>query len=504
MYIYIMKRLMLFMALLGAFAATGGAQTTKTPAKLALETEIAALKKDAGLKNAAWAVYVQNIATGAVEAEYNSQMSLLPASIQKTVTTSTALALLGSNFKFETKLQYTGTIDTANGILHGNLYFTGGGDPSLGSKRYGAATSIDSVFSQFIHALQKKRIRSIDGYLIADESIFDDLIPRSWGYEDVGNYYGCAVCGLNIFENQYRLYFDAGAAIGDSAKLVGMEPRIPEITFVNMVKTGKQGSGDQVFILGGPYTYLRLLDGTVPIGKKNFDVDGAIPDPSRYCLQLFSARLNDAGISVSKGSTLMREERWKAPLGLIDTLDRKNISTFYSPSLEKIIYQTNLKSVNLFAEVLLKMIGYKQSGIGSSAAGITAIENYWSSKGIDLKGFDIYDGSGLSRKNRLTAQQVGKILAGFFTHKEYPAYSASFPVAGKSGGMNSYLKGTIAENNLIAKTGTMDGVRSFAGYVKTASGQDLAFVIIMNNFTCSISEIRDKCESLMLKIAELD
>jgi D-alanyl-D-alanine carboxypeptidase/D-alanyl-D-alanine-endopeptidase (penicillin-binding protein 4) len=129
------------------------AQITKSAAKLALENEINTLKKDVSLKHAAWSVYVYNITTSETEADYNSQMSLMPASIQKTITTSTALALLGTQFKFETKLQYTGTIDTVSGILHGNLYITGGGDPTLGSKRFGSSTNADTIMNQFARCL---------------------------------------------------------------------------------------------------------------------------------------------------------------------------------------------------------------------------------------------------------------------------------------------------------------------------------------------------------------
>lgn len=477
---------------------------SKSVALTALEAEISTLKKYEGLKHAAWSVFVYNISESKTMAEYNSQMSLLPASIQKTITTATALALLGSQFRFETALEYSGNIDSLSGTLHGNLYLKGGGDPTLGSARFGKQCNADSVLNRFVRALLNAGIRHIDGALVADESVFDPLIPRSWAWEDVGNYYACAVSGLSINENMYRLYFDAGTAIGDPATFTGMETEIPDMKWVNLVTTGKSGSGDQVYILGGPYTADRILTGTVPLGKKHFDVDGAIPDPARYCGDLFLRKLIAAGINCKNGLLLSREENWKGAAGLQDTLKRQNLATHYSPDLSEIVYYTNLKSVNLYAEAMLKMTGLKQGGYGSTVKGTEAIEAYWVSRGIDWKGMELYDGSGLSRKNRITASALGRILAQFASHKEYSVFAASFPVAGKSGNMSSLLKGTVAENNLIAKTGTMDGVRSFAGYVKSLGGDDLCFVIIMNQFTCTPSEIRSQCASLMQKIAELD
>lgn len=499
-----MRKISSLLIVIFLFVHTATAQTTKSAAKLALESEISTLKKDPALKHAAWSLYVYNITNSEIEADYNSQMSLMPASIQKTITTATALALLGEHFKFETRLQYTGTLDTANGILHGNVYLTGGGDPTLGSKRFGNSTHADSVLNRFARKLIKAGIRHIDGFLIADESIFDDRFPQSWGYEDVGNYYGCTISGLSIYENMYRLYFDAGASIGDSAKLVDMEPNIPEINFINMVTTGATGSGDQVYIMGSPYTYLRQLDGTVPLGKKRFDVDGALPDPAKTCAVEMLEALTQHGISLSKGITTSREEHWKGPAGLIDTATRITLSTHYSPELSKIVYYTNLKSVNMFAENILKMLGAKKSGEGSTKKGIEVVRQYWVSKGIDLAGFEMADGCGLSRKNKLTAQQLCKMLAVFSKDPAYAAFDESLPIAGKSGGLSSMLSGTVAEENLRAKTGTMDGVRSFAGYVTNTVGEDLAFVIIMNNFPGKGSDIRKKCERLMGLIAGLD
>ncbi len=480
------------------------AQTTKSAAKLALENEINTLKKDPLLKHAAWSVYVYNITTSESEADYNSQMSLLPASIQKTITTSTALALLGENFKFETQLQISGRIDSLTGTLHGNVYLKGGGDPTLGSKRFGVTTNADTLFSQFARALQKAGITKVDGALIADPGIFDDRFPQSWGYEDVGNYYACAVSGLCIYENMYRLYFDAGAAIGDSAKLVDMEPNIPEITFINSVTTGAAGTGDQVYIMGSPYTYLRQLDGTVPLGRKRFDVDGALPDPAKTCAVVCMSAFSHYGISVKGGCTTIRDEQLKGAAGIKDTSSHRTISNYYSPELSQIVKHTNLKSINMFAENILKMLGYKKGGVGSTKKGVEIVKQYWISKGIDLSGMEMVDGCGLSRKNQLTAQQLCKMLVAYTKEPTYEAFNESLPVAGKSGGLSTLFKGTVAEDNLRAKTGTMDGVRSFAGYVKNISGEDLAFVIIMNNFPGTGSDIRKKCERLMELIAGLD
>lgn len=477
---------------------------TKSAAKTALENEIKAYQKDAVLKNTAWAICVKNITDNTIEAEYNSNISLMPASTQKLVTTAAALDMLGNDYRFETKLQYTGEINSATGVLNGNLYIIGGGDPTLGSKRFGSQTDLNTFFNNFYTALNEKGIKSINGYLIADENIFGYLIPQSWSWEDVGNYFGSGATGISVNENMYRLYFNSGSKIGDSAKLVSMDPVIEDMVFVNNVKTAAAGTGDNVYIFGSPYTYFRVLDGTMPLGKKNFDVDGSLPDPAMYCISLFYNFLNTKGITINNGYTTSRAECWKGAQSIKDTAIRKDITIYKSPKLSDIVYYTNIYSVNLFAEAMLKILGYTKYGHGSIDNGIKAITTYWTSKSIDLKGFEIYDGSGLSRKDKITAKQLCEMLAAFSKSNEYENLYKSLPVAGVSGGIKGMLKNTVAYNNLRAKTGTMSDVKSYAGYVKNVSGDELSFAIIINNFTGSVSQIRAKCERLMQLIAELD
>jgi len=236
----------------------------------ALQNEINLLQSDAVLNHAAWSVFALETGSGNVVAEYNADMVLEPASVMKILTTGAALSILGSDYTFQTRLEYTGTID-GKGTLHGNLYITGGGDPTIGSDRFGKACLTDSVFAEFLAVLKKNNIKHIEGMVVADASIFsENPMSYSWGWEDIGNYYASGAWGININENQYRLYFNAGKNVGDKAELTKTDSGAVGITFINHVVTGKAGSGDNVIIFGAPYTNVRLLEGTVPLGKKDF------------------------------------------------------------------------------------------------------------------------------------------------------------------------------------------------------------------------------------------
>ena len=475
------------------------AQNTTSGTSKLLEDEIELLKSDADLKHAAWSILAMETATGTILAEYNADMGLEPASVLKILTTGAAISILGSDFTFTTELEYSGTIDS-NGTLNGNLYIKGGGDPTIGSKRFGKEVSTDSIFSDFYNALRKYKIRHIAGKIIADATIYEDNpLAYSWSWEDIGNYYASGTWGLNCNENLYRLYFDAGATVSSPAILSSMEPKMSDITFTNHVITGKSGSGDNVYIFGAPYTNERLLEGTVPLGKKHFDVDGSLPDPPSFMAAAFLQFIQQKGIRVDSSFTTMREMAWQDKA---DTNIRQILFIHTSPKLSDIIFHTNMKSVNLFAEAILKMIGYTKFQVGSSGVGIEAIKNFYINKGIDLDGFDMEDGCGLSRKNKISARQLAEILSILRKEKDFAAFEKSLPVAGKSGGMASLLNGTLAENNMKAKTGNMEKIKSYAGYVKNAAQKDVAFAIIVNNYTCSNATLRPKLEKLMLLIAQ--
>jgi len=464
-----------------------------------LNKEIEIIKKDAGLKNASWGLIVIETETGKQLCGHNADIVLEPASVMKIVSTGAALSLLGPSYVFETKLEYSGTIDSA-GNLNGNLYIKGGGDPTIGSTRFDKTVSTDSIFSEFYLALKQKNIRNINGFIVADASVFEENpAAGSWLWEDIGNYYASGAYGLNVFENSYRLYFDAGAEIGSPAKLTKMNPVMNDISFINNVTTAAAGSGDNVIIYGQPYTNFRMLEGTVPLGKSDFDVDGSIPDPPKFFAGLFYGYIKDKGILVGNSGATGRVITWNS---LTDTAGRKQLAKHLSPKLSEIIKHTNIKSVNLFAEAFLKALGRMKKNEGSEKAGIEVVKQFWASKNIDLKGFEMEDACGLSRKNKISVRQLCEMLKLLSKEKTFSVFSQSLPVAGKSGGMASLLKNTIAENNLKAKTGNMDKIKSYAGYVTNAGGKQLAFALIFNNYTCPNAELKQKSEKLMLLISQ--
>ncbi|MFI5171827.1 MAG: D-alanyl-D-alanine carboxypeptidase/D-alanyl-D-alanine-endopeptidase [Chitinophagales bacterium] len=451
---------------------------------------IKALSLDADLMHASWGFCITDPKTGKIISEYNSEKSLMPASNMKVVTTITALNLLGENYTYSTAIEYDGTI-TKEGVLDGNLYIRGSGDPSLGSSRMDSTLRFDSLFNVWAIEIKNKGIKKINGNIIADASAFEDYgTPGSWNWDDIGQYYGAGPLGLNVYENKYTIYYSTGSSV---SKVDSIFPAIDGLTVYNDVKVG--GSGDAAYIYGAPDNYYRYVVGSIPSNKKAYEVDGSMPDaPLFAALELKKALTGKGDEVVKQATTVYAMKREKIEINN----QRKLLFEYRSPILKDIVYHTNQKSVNLYAEALLKTTGMVVLNDGSREAGAKAITTYWANRNIDLTGFNMEDGSGLSRLNVVTAKQMCGFLNYELKQPTFAAFKYSLPIAGQTGTLKTIADGTAASGKIFAKSGSMFKVRSYSGYVQTKSGDMLTFCVIVNNYTCGTAEIKSKLEKLMV------
>lgn len=474
-----------------------------------LKTAIENLKKDPDLKHASWSVYVTNQKNDTALAEYNSHLSLIPASTLKIVTTGAALSILGSDFVFHTKLQYDGSFDTISGTIKGNLYILGGGDPALESEYFKDKKDSLTTVEKWAVILKAKGIKKIEGAVIGDAGIFEDnMTPGQWIWSDIGNYFGAGACGLTYHDNKYTAFFRSGAA-GTNTTITKLSPTIEGLNIINHVKAG--GNDDNAYIYGSAYSYYRSAQGTIPSNKNNYEIDGSIPDPALFCALSLETALKNIDIEITKKATTIRAEKENNEINKktegsakteFDPLKRKTLHTHYSPTLDKIVYWTNLKSNNLYAEHLLKYICYTKTGLGTETKGTEIITEFWKNKGVDVSGFFMNDGCGLARANVITTKTEGQILRLISKEKSYNAFYNSLPVAGRSGSLAGLCEGTCAENNLHAKSGYITRARGYAGYVKNKKGEMLCFSLLANNYECSPGEMKQKLEKILIAIAE--
>ncbi len=469
------------------------AQTTKS-VRLAIQKMAA----DDQLKNASISFYAFDLDSNKVVAGLGSNKSLVPASTMKLVTTATALELLGPGKRFSTHVKYSGEIDS-NCVLNGNIYIVGGGDPCLGSERF--TKHYGDFINKWANEIIKLGIDSINGRVIADASIFNEqMIPSTWIWGDLGNYYGAGPCGLSIYENKCSIEFSSGKK-GDSTDVTCIYPYIPNLKFDNYVK-GMITKKDLSYIFGAPYQENRIVKGGIPINKKNFSVRGSIPDPAYLTAFELDMELRELGIKLANPSTTVRKIKFET--GSIVKTKKRIITTTRSPKLTSIMNLTNTYSINLYAEHLMNQIGVFKYRSGDTGSGTQATTLFWKNKGLDVEGMYINDGSGLSRFNAITAKQLVGILKHMNESKNKQLYIKSLPVAGKSGTLRNVGKGTAASGRVKAKSGYMTRIRSYAGYVTTKNKRNIAFALIVNNFNCTPFQMKKKMEKIMIKLAEIE
>ncbi len=485
----IIWRLLVLMSLLPL--STFGQELTQ------LARVVSSLENDPQMRSASWGVAVVDPENGKILFEHDGYRGLTTASTMKAITTATALGILGPDFRFETHLAHDGIIEDS--VLKGNLYIQGDGDPTLGSDRLGEKFGLEQVLSTWAEAVHEAGIKRVEGAIIADDRIFtSQLTPSEWPWEDMGNYYGAGAAGLNIHENMYRLDFRSRGT-GTLTQVLRTEPAMADLTFVNEVTAGRSGSGDNAYIFGAPFTYVRYLRGTIPPNRSVFSIKGSMADPAMTTARWLHEELNTCGIEVVGDFTSTRV-LWAE--NDLPHSKMEVIHTFQSAPLSQIVGETNRESINLYAEALAKRLAVAQDQPGSTEAAVNVIENYWQAEGVNVSGMYLKDGSGLSPNNAVSARQMAQIMGRAYRSSYGEVFNASLPVAGRSGTLSRMLRGTIAEGNLRAKSGYIGGVRAYTGYVDLPDGKTVAFAMLINHCACGASAMRQKLESMMVALAK--
>ncbi|MBC8403152.1 MAG: D-alanyl-D-alanine carboxypeptidase/D-alanyl-D-alanine-endopeptidase [Candidatus Marinimicrobia bacterium] len=449
------------------------------------------------LSRAQWSIYAEYVDNGETIIDYNSRNCLAPASSLKIITTGLALVKLGPDFQFSTQLYYSSSIDR-KGTLKGDLFIVGGGDPTLGSDMVPGSLPADSLVQTWIAAIKAQGIQRINGAIIADVSMLEEQsVPDYWPWIDIGNYYGTGTSALCFNDNLYYLTFKPGKEVGDRAEIFRVSPVVRGLEFDNFMRTGPVGSGDNGYIYCAPKLYRATLRGTIPAGVEEFTIRGSLPDPALFAAQYLSSALLEAGVKI-KGNPEV-----KSTSSVFDP--GKLVYEHNSVKLSEIVRITNQISVNLYTEQLLKYLAWKESGEGSMAQGLNLIETFLDSSGIDIMGWQLFDASGLSRTNRVSARQLSNFLSVISRTPVFSEYYNSFSIAGDpdgSGSVASIGKGTVLALNGRIKTGTIIGVRSHTGYLTTSSGRLVSFSLICNNYPVSMRRINKIHESILIQLVK--
>lgn len=410
-------------------------------------------------------IYIAEIKSGEVVYEFDSKRVLTPASITKAYTSATALNLLPHDFKFSTDIKITGEI--IDGILMGDLIISANGDPTLESRHFPEYTGICDSIVKYIKQLD---ICSIDGRCIfeyANQSNDFGANPR-WQIDDVAWAYGTGYYPFNFRDNIFKL----------TAKDMTTKPCVTDLSVIDITTSGEE---NDIEMLRGFDSYTLYLTGTAK-DLSRYEVNCAVPYPE----DIFCAELTD---SLSKNGISVCGNHIDFPS---DTI---TIYSHYSPPLNDILRSLMIRSDNMFAESILRAFAPN----GQRQQALSVQNELWEEKGLHCDYTTIYDGSGLSRGNKFSAEFIGQVLIKMTNESQFGDYLSLFPRVGIDGTVKNFMSRTRLKGLLALKTGSMSGVQCYAGYKLDRNGNATHVVVIMvNNFFCKRAVLRDAISRFLL------
>lgn len=434
-----------------------------------------------GLQAAGIGVLIKEVDSENVIAEYQSGTNRIPASVTKLITTATATEILGDTFRFKTRLNYSGTI--TDSVLHGNIYLVGGGDPTFESDYF---THLP-VFENMVNAVTNAGIKKIEGDIVGDASLFQRSGANgNWLMEDIGSYYGQTPAAFCFRDNLFMVTCKGN----DSTGTAEVETILPRTNLLEIDNRMLVGNPVWWHIYGDTYAWKKIVRGRIPANKKTL-IKIEMPDPALLVADSLRKTLDTYGICSGKTrSTIWSSER--APQG-------NYIYTHESEPLKEIIKQTNYHSVNLFAENLYLYLGLQNGEISNYDLAQAVVSKYWNSHGVPTTHIHQVDGSGLSMKNSINPTFLTNML--IYMKKKSPhanTFTASLPTAGKSGTVKSFLAGTLLSGKTFVKSGSMERVQNYSGYV-VWNNKWYAFTIMVNNFDCTRTQLRTAITNLLVE-----
>jgi D-alanyl-D-alanine carboxypeptidase/D-alanyl-D-alanine-endopeptidase (penicillin-binding protein 4) len=472
---------------LGGAAGAYVRQVSTSP----LPSDLDRIFADPVLSRALMAVRVERLRDGQVVYALNDDKHVMPASNMKLVTLAVAAERLGWNFRYMTRLDATGSV--VAGTLHGDLVVTGGGDPSIASLDGGPAP----LLGEWVEALQRAGISRIDGRIIGDDDAFDDEgFGAGWAWDNLPAGYSAPSGALSYNENAALLRIQPGRNAGDSTR-IDITPPGHQLTVSSQVRTAAAGTEPDLSLARLPGSPRLTIRGTVPAGGATLERTAAVDNPTRFFVEAFRLALASRDIRVTGGAWDIDD------LNAPPAADRRLIARHESAPLAELAGYFMKVSQNFYAETLLKTLGRVVKGSGTSEAGRAVIGDTLAEWGVPAGAVVVSDGSGLSRYNYVTAGTIVTILTREWRSEQSRGpFTAALPVAGHDGTLEKRMNGTMLEDRVEAKTGTLSNVRALSGYLETRSGERLVFSMIANNFTAPGAAIDAVVERALARLAE--
>jgi D-alanyl-D-alanine carboxypeptidase/D-alanyl-D-alanine-endopeptidase (penicillin-binding protein 4) len=502
-----MARKCAILVLLFAAAATAQSNrvaTDQVPLARRIETILAAPELWKNL----WGVQVVSVPDGKFLYQHNGDKLMQPASNTKLFTTAAALALIGTDYKFQTTVEAAAGPDS-KGRITGDLVLVGRGDPNLSARvlPFKDKTELQGSTTQALEDLAdqvvKSGVKQIDGDVIGDDTYYVWEFPDGWTRDDLQWDYGAPVSALTLNDNSVFLDIAPGDKVGDRAA-IKLDPASDYFQVNNRIVTTVAGSKKEIGIHRDPGSKQIELWGTIPIDAKTVGEEIAVEDPAEFAARIFRDLLVKRGVTVL-GKSYARhvvagdEPALPEPGGGAQPAQgcsgancaptpapvagpvRVVLGMHESKPLYEDLRVTNKVSQNLHAELALRLLGKLKANNGSIAGGLSVLKGFLAQAGIQPDEYFFRDASGLSRETLATPEAFTKLLRYAYSQPWAEKYLDTLPRSAVDGGLRERLNHDHAKEHVRAKTGLYEHVRTLAGYAQTASGRNVAFSIMANN-----------------------
>lgn len=455
-----MRRLAL-LALAGLLLTSGGGGAVAQDGDQ-LGRDLNGILADPRLRNAQAGLVVRDAASGEVVFSSGSASRAQPASNLKALTTALAMDVLGPEHRWRTDVLTDGV--RIGNTVRGNVYLRGSGDPTTSPKDY----------RDLAATLAASGIKVVTGALVVDDTAFDKQpYALGWAWDDEPYAYNAETSALTLSPDPE---FSAGTILvrtkpGAAGKPVQVELDPPN-SHVKVVNTATTGAGG-IAVDREHGTNVITVSGASTVPTEH---TVTVHDPTGLVADVFRSALRDKGVFIV-GGTESRAVPAKA----------QPVASHDSMPLREMIRPLLKDSNNMLAEVLVKTAGRSWHG------GLAALRPKLAGLGIDPATLYVEDGSGLSRMDQMSPDQLSSLLVAARTKPWFSDWYEALPIAGVDGTLVNRMKGTKAEKNVHAKTGSMTGVTALSGYVTTADGRQLVFSIVFNNFIpASLKSVEDR------------
>lgn len=452
-----------------------------------LQDDLRAVTARAGVRQAAWGVLVHSLDRDEPLFELNPDTLLVPASLVKLAAVASAADAVGWDHRFETTLRATGPV--ADGVLRGDLLVVGSGDPTIGGRA-------GSDLTAWIDRLRSLGLRRINGRLVGDDDAVEDPRPAlAWTWDDLGYATGALFGALNLRENRMTVTIRPGGDIGAPASVEAAAfARARPLD--GRVVTGPPGSPQILWPEQRPGEPALTLAGSIPLDAGPASLAVSAGNPTAWFASVLKYELQQAGIDVG------------GPAVDIDDLDQKPDSsaaavlhTHRSPPLAEIARPLLKDSINLYGEAVMRL-NAPPGIVATSDLALDGLRARWIAWGLQPESLQVVDGSGLSRRNAMTARAVVSLLRRMDDPSGRSPFVSALPVAGVDGSLAGRMRGTPAEGVVRAKTGTMSNIRSLAGYTTTRDGERLAFAVLVNNFEGPATAATEAVDAIAVRLTE--